>query len=892
MQSPFTGLNSAALEVKNLFSNGWKVFSVIAITLIPLVYAGLFLLAFLDPYGSLSNVPAAVVNLDSGAAINDEQRNIGQELCDSLIENNENAKEGEASGYKWQFVDDVDAAYEGLEDGTYYMLLVIPEDFSENIGSAGDTNPQHAELQAYFNPSTNLIAQTVGSSMVTSIKAQMNEKVSEEYVNNIFMKITDASDTLVEAVDGANELADGLADAQDGSNTITVNLGTLAEGADTLTSGLTTLANGAASLDSGLDQLESGATQVDSGAGELESGGETLASGASELTSGAASLDSGIGQIASGLGTLNSGTGQYQDGITTLDNGLTTLSDGASKLAAGTKTLADNAGTLQDGATKLTSGINTLDSKSKTLTDGSSQIASGLKQLADGSKAFNDGITAAMTNAQTSGMDVNTAKATYASALAAYAANPTTENMAALNNAVTALASASGNYGAYSALSSVQSSYTDINNGISSLNTNYTAINSGITSYTSGVSTLKEGANQLSTGVKTAVEGIDALNTGAASVAEGAASAKAGSSQLNTSFGEISAGVNTLAQGAQSAKSGSSALSSGLNTAASGIDTLLSGMVQLKDGTSSLLSGTQSASSGAHSLSTGAQSAQSGSAEIADGAKQLEEGSETLTEGIETAKDGSQTLADGLDEGQQSLAESTENADAKADVISAPVEANGDTEKGESITQVSNYGTGFAPYFIGLGMWVGCLMISFLLRSLNNRILMTRSYTFSAVLSSYLPMLLIAVVQVLLLLATIQFVLGFSVNFPLEYYLFGLLTAACFVAIIQFFRSAFGTAGMVIIVILLMLQLCTAAGTFPIEAEIDFFNVLNPVLPMTYVVRGFRMAMCGLSTSYMVTPSIVLAAFTVGFLALTTLVAQMKRRVSMSTLYPKIKMVG
>ena len=60
---------------------------------------------------------------------------------------------------------------------------------------------------------------------------------------------------------------------------------------------------------------------------------------------------------------------------------------------------------------------------------------------------------------------------------------------------------------------------------------------------------------------------------------------------------------------------------------------------------------------------------------------------------------------------------------------------------------------------------------------------------------------------------------------------------------------------------------------------------------MTYVVDGFRMAMCGLGTSQMVPDALVLAAFTVLFLFLSTLVAHHKRRVSMNTLYPKIQMV-
>lgn len=892
MQSPFTGLNSAALEIKNLFSNGWKVFSVVAITFIPLVYAGLFLLAFLDPYGSLSNVPAVVVNQDAGSNINGQQRYIGQELCDSLIENNAEATEGEASGYKWEFVSDIDSAYKGLEDGQYYMMLVIPENFSENIGSAVNSNPQHAELQAYFNPSTNLIAQTVGSSMVTSIRAQLNEKVSHEYIENIFVKLTDASSDMTTAVNGAADLTDGLKQAADGSNTITVNLGTLSSGATSLDSGLSELASGTQSLESGVGQLSSGAKELDGGAAELESGGEALGSGAAQLVDGANSLDSGVGQIAGGLDTLDGGAGQLASGADSLDAGLGTLSSGAAQVSSGAQQLANNAGALASGSQSLSDGLTSLDANSESLVQGSSQVASGLSQLKAGSDLYQQGITAAIDAASTAGIDITAAKAQYAAALQTYSASPTQENMAALNDAVNNLATVSGNLGAYSALSSVQTSYAQLAAGISDLNSNYVALNAGIEQYTAGVAELKAGAEQLNAGVGEAAAGINSLNSGASGVAAGAASAKNGSAQLSSGALGVKSGTATLLDGALSAKAGSSALAAGLGSAASGADALIAGLKTFRYGVASLSSGAAAAYDGAGKLTSGALSAKSGAGQIASGAAQLRDGSDVLTSGIQSAADGSQTLADGLDSGQKQMEENVENSDVKTDVISEPVQANGVDDKGENITEVKNYGTGFAPYFIGLGMWVGCLMISFLLRSLNNRILMTRSNTFAAVLSSYLPMLLIAVVQVVVLLATVQFGLGFNVNYPVHYYLFGLLVAACFVAIIQFFRAAFGTAGMVIIVILLMLQLCTAAGTFPIQAEIEVFNILNPFLPMTYVVRGFRMAMCGLSASYMVQPAAVLAAFLIVFLALTTAVAQSRRRVKMNTMYPKIKMAA
>ena len=108
MRSPFTGLRSAIMEIKNFRASGWLMFSICAIALIPLVYAGLFLLAFLDPYGSLVNVPAVVVNLDEGAELDGEEINVGQMLCDKLIENNEDREEGQATGYDWHFVSSVE----------------------------------------------------------------------------------------------------------------------------------------------------------------------------------------------------------------------------------------------------------------------------------------------------------------------------------------------------------------------------------------------------------------------------------------------------------------------------------------------------------------------------------------------------------------------------------------------------------------------------------------------------------------------------------------------------------------------------------------------------------------------------------------------------------------
>ena len=981
MKSPFRGASSAILEAKNLRSNGWKMFSVIAIALIPLIYAGLFLLAFLDPYGSLSNVPAVVVNYDKGATVNGEVRYIGQELCDSLVENNANAKEGEASGYDWKFISSEEEARQGLEDGTYYMELVIPENFSAAIASAENANPENAELQVYFNPSTNLIAQTVGSSMVTKIKAELNQKVGKTYYENIFVSISDASDTLKTAVNGSHDLADGLGDAYDGSNTITTSLGTLYDGTVTLQDGMDELSDGATTLAEGTDTLVTGLETLSDGVSQLDDGGSTLyyglvklrtegtsalSSGAQQLaastvglpdeetvslvkaasqqiSSGFTSLQGGVSNVKTGVGSLKDALGSSYDtssstingGLNQIAGGITSVDDGLADLAEGIGSSDDtSSSTVNGGLNQLAAGIGDPDdTSSSTVYGGLNQVLAGIGDSDDTSSyTVNGGLNQLAAAASSLASTAATEQQLYEAAIAYYQAGDSDTGDYYLNLAQQAAAGVEAYAeGISGGISNVQSGVAQVSGGVSQvesrglaqISAGVSGVKSGVGAVLYGVNALRGGTGQLSAGVQGVKSGIGSssdteatslygglnqLDAGLGTATDTTSDTLAGGiNQLGAGYNQLATQISPLIEGAPALKAAIAQLSSGAETVDENMAAIVSGGYTLSYGLASLRSsvgvstdtstdtlygGINSLNSGSWELADGAEEAADGVVDLVDGAKQLQEGSQTLTDGIKTAQDGAVELYDGLDDGQKEMADKAANGTERAEMMSAAVQANGDSNTGENITKVSNYGTGFAPYFIGLGMWVGCLMITFLMRTLNNRLLMSNAPSLSAVFASYLPMAAIAIVQVLILLLLIQFGLGFSVNFVPQYYLFGILVALAFMAIIQFFRATFGTAGLVVVVILLMVQLCTAAGTFPIEAELPIFNILNPILPMTYVVRGFRVAMCGLSVGYMAVPAVVLAAFTVGFLALTTLVAHHKSRASMNTLYPKIEIAS
>ncbi len=91
-------------------------------------------------------------------------------------------------------------------------------------------------------------------------------------------------------------------------------------------------------------------------------------------------------------------------------------------------------------------------------------------------------------------------------------------------------------------------------------------------------------------------------------------------------------------------------------------------------------------------------------------------------------------------------------------------------------------------------------------------------------------------------------------------------------------KLAFGTAGSLLLVVLLMLQLTSAGGLYPVETTPRFFQALHPLLPMSYVVDALRVTISGGETSHAVNAVIVLGAYLVGSLAVSSMVVASRRR--------------
>jgi len=296
---------------------------------------------------------------------------------------------------------------------------------------------------------------------------------------------------------------------------------------------------------------------------------------------------------------------------------------------------------------------------------------------------------------------------------------------------------------------------------------------------------------------------------------------------------------------------------------------------------------------GAHKVSQGAGLFADGIGTLADGAGKLhdglgvaKDGADKLTGGLFKLKDGSNQLSDGLHSGVSKIPDyNKKDRDTRTEVMADPVEL-----AAKSLHKAPNYGTGLAPYFIPLSLWVGAMVAFMLLQPLGKRALAAGAPGWRIALGSWLPAYAIGVVQVLALMAVLHWGLGLEMARTAGTVGFLLLATACFTAIIQLLGAFFGPAGRVLTLVVLMLQLTSAGGTYPVQTSPGFFAAIHPFLPMSYVVDGLRRLITGGDLAIVQQGCVVLAVFTVGALALTALAARSRQVVRMKDLHPELSL--
>ncbi|MFJ3230274.1 YhgE/Pip family protein [Streptomyces sp. NPDC086787] len=299
-----------------------------------------------------------------------------------------------------------------------------------------------------------------------------------------------------------------------------------------------------------------------------------------------------------------------------------------------------------------------------------------------------------------------------------------------------------------------------------------------------------------------------------------------------------------------------------------------------------LNSGAGKVATGARKLHSGLGTAGSGASDLDDGVGKLSTGAEDLNGGIYKLGDGSGKLAGGLHDGAGQIPDyGKQDRDRRTKVMADPVQL-----AARDLHKAPNYGTGFAPYFIPLSLWVGAMVAYMLIQPLNRRALAAGAAASRIALAGWLPVVAVGVLQTAALMAVLHWAIGLQMVRAAGTVGFLFLVSACFAALVQWLNARFGAAGRILVLALLMLQLTSAGGTYPVQTSPRFFNAIHPFLPMSYIVEALRRLITGGGLGPVWQACGVLVAFTAGALALTALSARRHQVWTLDRLHPELSL--
>lgn len=346
------------------------------------------------------------------------------------------------------------------------------------------------------------------------------------------------------------------------------------------------------------------------------------------------------------------------------------------------------------------------------------------------------------------------------------------------------------------------------------------------------------------------------------------------SNLLETNLSALSAGADKLSDGSLQIKGGADAISQGFEAVNTGSN-------KLAAGANSLAEGLAQVSNGSEKLNNGVNAAAQGSEKIVNGSDQLNSGAKKLSDNTPKLVEGAKKLHDGLKDAQKSG--KINNIKQKSKMMSAPVAL-----KEHDYSHVENYGTGFAPYFISIGLWVGALMATFVLRVMDRRAILNGMNPLKSALISFTPFVIMGVVQAVILMGVVHGALKLQIDNVAAFYALGIIASIVFMAIMQMIMVVFKIPGRIVAIVLLMLQITSSAGTFPVQMTPSFFRAVHPYLPMTYSILGLRQAMAGRNSGAIASSIGILVIFGIIAIAITSIVDCVKRTVTMFDLHPVI----
>ncbi|EGO2751126.1 TPA: YhgE/Pip domain-containing protein [Enterococcus faecalis] len=824
------------LDWKRIFKNPVATFLIVALMIIPSLYAWFNIKALWDPYSNTGELPIAVYSDDQTATFQDKSVNIGDEVLKNLKKNKQ---------LGWRFVDSKKELDKGVQSGKYFAGIYLPKDFSKDLLSftSGDINKPKIEYS--INEKINAIAPKITSKGASSIQSQ----ISEEFIKT-------ASSTLIKTFnDIGYDIDKNMVSIQKVKSMILdtdANIGTI----DTYAKQVTDLhgkmpelkeklakANDAMkylpevdALGEKIVELNGKMPSIKEQASviltlqekipEIQNAGRQIAMIDEDFASVEQTMSEGIQEAKQGLEIIQQVQTALPDirklGDQANDLGNVTL-DGATQLEKALPGITQSVGTILKAIGTISAGVNTAleDLKNHRLPVEEREAIK--QQLSESLGKQHENIQ------QLIQLFTQMQEATGSEALQQTIDNLSKADIAILN-VKSAVDGIDVNAVTDKRLEEIQNEAQQIANFVSEKNINPDAVENTVkTILDKLIATIQNAQGQLNKAQQIDFEGL--LSSTSQTVTNAISLLEKYQAEMPAIKQEIH-DANTMLNGNMET------IVNGINR---GADLYKNDLPVIQDKVSKAAAFMQNDYPGIRKDLT--NTLKTVNEKMPDVEAALDKANELIINDWPNIKTGLHKAANAIRKGEKEvdLGEILKllklDANKESDFFTQPVEV-----KEHAVYPIANNGSASTPFYTALCLWVGAVLFSSVATTDvylegKDKKRFSKREQFSARMFTFIVM---GIGQALIVTLGNYFALGVDVRNPAYSVWFAVLIAITFMIMVYVLVALFGNVGKGIAIIILVLSISGGGGNYPIQVSGKFFQMINPFLPFTHAVNLLR----------------------------------------------------
>ncbi len=820
------------LDWKRIFKNPVATFLIVALMIIPSLYAWFNIKALWDPYSNTGELPIAVYSDDQTATFQDKSVNIGDEVLKNLKKNKQ---------LGWRFVDSKKELDKGVQSGKYFAGIYLPKDFSKDLLSftSGDINKPKIEYS--INEKINAIAPKITSKGASSIQSQ----ISEEFIKT-------ASSTLIKTFnDIGYDIDKNMVSIQKVKSMILdtdANIGTI----DTYAKQVTDLhgkmpelkeklakANDAMkylpevdALGEKIVELNGKMPSIKEQASviltlqekipEIQNAGRQIAMIDEDFASVEQTMSEGIQEAKQGLEIIQQVQTALPDirklGDQANDLGNVTL-DGANKLEKALPGITQSVGTILKAIGTISAGVNTAIEDLKNHRLPVEEREAIKQQLSESLGKQHENIQ------QLIQLFTQMQEATGSEAL-----QDTINKLKTIDDTVVKLKIAIDEIDVNVAINTddIQAKAQQVEATVNSINPN--AIENTVkTILDKLIATIQNAQGQLNKAQQIDFEGL--LSSTSQTVTNAISLLEKYQAEMPAIKQEIH-DANTMLNGNMET------IVNGINR---GADLYKNDLPVIQDKVSKAAAFMQNDYPGIRKDLT--NTLKTVNEKMPDVEAALDKANELIINDWPNIKTGLHKAANAIRKGEKEvdLGEILKllklDANKESDFFTQPVEV-----KEHAVYPIANNGSASTPFYTALCLWVGAVLFSSVATTDvylegKDKKRFSKREQFSARMFTFIVM---GIGQALIVTLGNYFALGVDVRNPAYSVWFAVLIAITFMIMVYVLVALFGNVGKGIAIIILVLSISGGGGNYPIQVSGKFFQMINPFLPFTHAVNLLR----------------------------------------------------